>query len=219
MKPKFHGLKRGENIYMKMLVFYRSREYTNAIISSTKAKLAQNDKVKGLEVDFINLDKRNYIKVLSQMEELPRFIYIWYDEEKVTDYIEETYPSIEVLHFNIENSINKHWDSWYNYSAKEYKLVDLMLEKFKSSLEKRTIYQVDVNYKIIKAEMDDVDIAGSKFHSFETRDKAKQYCIDCLNKEIEQIKSRIDNYEKSIKDCKAALRKRKTILKKYDKVE
>ena len=52
---------------MKMLVFYRSREYSNAIISSTKARLAQNDAVKGLEVDFINLDKRNYIKVLAQM--------------------------------------------------------------------------------------------------------------------------------------------------------
>ena len=77
---------------MKMLVFYRSREYTNAIISSTKSKLAQNDKAKGLEVEFVNLDKRNYIKVLSQMEELPRFVYIWYDEEKVTDYIKETYP-------------------------------------------------------------------------------------------------------------------------------
>ena len=76
----------GEND-MKMLVFYRSREYTNAIISSTKSKLAHNDKARGLEVEFINLDKRNYIKVLAQMEELPRFVYIWYDEEKVTDYI------------------------------------------------------------------------------------------------------------------------------------
>ena len=49
------------------------------------------DIAKGLDVDFINLDKRNYIKVLAQMEELPRFVYIWYDEEKVTDYINETY--------------------------------------------------------------------------------------------------------------------------------
>ena len=128
---------------MKMLVFYRSREYSNAIISSTKARLAQNDVAKGLEVHFINLDKRNYIKVLAQMDELPQFIYIWYDEEKVTDYIKETYPSIEVLHFNVENSVEKHYDSWYNYSTKEYKLVDLMLEKFKDSLEKRTMYQVD----------------------------------------------------------------------------
>ena len=50
---------------------------------------------KGLQVDFINLDKRNYIKVLSKMEELPKFIYIWYDEEKIADYINENYPSIK----------------------------------------------------------------------------------------------------------------------------
>lgn len=204
---------------MKMLVFYRSRECTNAIISSTKSKLAQNDKAKGLEVDFINLDKRNYIKVLSQMEELPRFIYIWYDEEKVTDYIKETYPSIEVLHFNVENSVQKHYDSWYRYSPKEYKLVDLMLEKFKDNLEKKTMYQVDSAYKITKSEMDDMDVASSQFPSFETRDKAKQYCIDCLKKDILQLESGISRYEKSIKEYKSALKKKNTLLKKYDKTE
>ena len=204
---------------MKMLVFYRSREYTNAIISSTKAKLAKNDKAKGLEVDFVNLDKRNYIKVLSQMEDLPRFVYIWYDEEKVTDYIKETYPSIEVLHFNVENSVEKHYDSWYNYSTKEYKLVDLMLEKFKDSLEKRTMYQVDSDYKITKSEMDDMDVASSRYPSFETRDKAKQYCIDRLKKDISQLENRISGYEKSIKDCKSDLRKKNTLLKRYDKTE
>ena len=204
---------------MKMLVFYRSREYTNAIISSTKAKLAQNDKARGLDVEFINLDKRNYVKVLDQMEELPRFIYIWYDEEKVTDYIKETYPSIEVLHFNVENAVQKNYDSWYRYSTKEYKLVDLMLEKFKDSLEKRTMYQVDTNYKIIKSEMDDMDVASSRYPGFETRDIAKQYCIDCLKNDISQLENRINSYEKSIKDCKSDLRKKNTLLKKYDKTE
>ena len=204
---------------MKMLVFYRSREYTNAIISSTKAKLAQNDKARGLDVEFINLDKRNYVKVLDQMEELPRFIYIWYDEEKVTDYIKETYPSIEVLHFNVENAVQKNYDSWYRYSTKEYKLVDLMLEKFKDSLEKRTMYQVDTNYKIIKSEMDDMDVASSRYPGFETRDIAKHYCIDCLKNDISQLENRINSYEKSIKDCKSDLRKKNTLLKKYDKTE
>lgn len=201
---------------MKMLVFYRSREYTNAIISSTKSKLAQNDKAKGLEVDFINLDKRNYIKVLSQMEELPRFVYIWYDEEKVTDYIKETYPSIEVLHFNVESAVQKNYDSWYGYSTKEYKLVDLMLEKFKDSLEKRNMYQVDSDYKITKSEMDDMDVASSRYPSFETRDNAKQYCIDCLKKDILRLENRISEAEKSIKDCKTNLRRKSTLLKKYE---
>lgn len=202
---------------MKMLVFYRSREYSNAIISSTKARLEQNDAAKGLEVDFINLDKRNYIKVLSQMNELPQFIYIWYDEEKITDYIKETYPSIEVLHFNENNSVERHYDSYYDYSKKEYKLVDWMLEKFKDNLKKRAIYQVDTNYKIIKSEMDDMDISGSAYHCFDTRKEAEQYCIDSLKNDIQQLENRVNNYEKSIKECKSTLRKKNAILKKYVK--
>ena len=109
---------------MKMIVFFRSREYSNAIISSTKNKLQQMHLEKGLQVDFINLDKRNYIKVLSKMkmEELPKFIYIWYDEEKVTDYINDNYPSIEVIHFDRNNSVvSGNWR--YGYS-KDYILVD-----------------------------------------------------------------------------------------------
>ena len=200
-----------------MLAFYRSREYSNAIISSTKARLEQNDAAKGLEVDFINLDKRNYIKVLSQMNELPQFIYIWYDEEKITDYIKETYPSIEVLHFNENNSVERHYDSYYDYSKKEYKLADWMLEKFKDNLKKRAIYQVDTNYKIIKSEMDDMDISGSAYHCFDTRKEAEQYCIDSLKNDIQQLENRVNNYENSIKECKSTLRKKNTLLKKYVK--
>ena len=118
---------------MKILVFYRSREYSNAIISSTKSKLEKMDLAKGLNVEFVNLDKRNYIKVLSQMEELPRFVYIWYDEEKVTDYINETYPSIEVLHFDVKNSVKTHSRGWLAYTTKEFKLADLIIEKFKEN--------------------------------------------------------------------------------------
>ena len=202
---------------MKMLVFYRSREYSNAIISSTKSRLAQNDAARGLEVDFINLDKRNYIKVLAQMEELPQFIYIWYDEEKITDYIKETYPSIEVLHFNENNSVERHYDSYYDYSKKEYKLADWMLEKFKDNLKKRTIYQVDTNYKIIKSEMDDMDISGSVYLCFDTRKEAEQYCVDSLKSDIRQLENRVNNYEKSIKEYKSTLRKKNALLKKYVK--
>lgn len=201
---------------MKMLVFYRSREYTNAIISSTRYKLQNMDIAKGLDVDFINLDKRNYIKVLAQMEELPRFVYIWYDEEKVTDYINETYPSIEVLHFDMDNSVEKHNSGFYGYTTKEYKLADLMLQKFKDSLVKKTMYQVDSLYKISKMDMDDMDVACSKYHSFETREEAKQYCIDCLKKEIDTLENRIDMYQSNIKSCKADLKKKNTLLKKYD---
>jgi hypothetical protein len=201
---------------MKILVFYRSREYSNAIISSTKSKLEKMDLTKGLNVEFVNLDKRNYIKVLSQMEELPRFVYIWYDEEKVTDYINETYPSIEVSHFDVKNSVKTHSSGWMGYTTKEYKLADLIIEKFKENLEKKVIYQVDELYQISKVKMDDMDIACSKYNTFETEDKVKQYCIDNLKKDIASLENRIEMYQSSIKNCKTDLRKKNTLLKKYE---
>ena len=199
---------------MKMLVFYRSREYSNAIISSTRDKLSKNESAKNLDIEFINLDKRNYVKVLSQMEELPRYIYIWYDEEKVTDYIKETYPSIEVIHFDKNSTVEYHND-WYGNPIKEYKLADMIFELFKKNLVKRTIYQVDVNFDIIQTKMDDIDIAKSKYCSFETKDMAVQYCVDCLKKDVETNENKIIKYMKSIDECKSALKKSKSLLKKY----
>ena len=203
---------------MKMLVFYRSREYTNAIVSSTKAKLTANKNAKGLDVDFVNLDKRNYIKVLSQMEELPRYIYIWFDEEKVTDYIHDNYPSIEVIHFDKDNSVESHWDSWLGRETKQYKLVDLMIEKFKENLKKRTVYRVDGEYKINKERMDDLDVANSSL-VFNTQDKARQYCIDSLKVDISRLEKQISNAKELIKSCQSSLKKKNTLLKKYDKRE
>lgn len=201
---------------MKMLVFYRSREYTNAIVSSTKAKLAANKSVTGLDVEFVNLDKRNYIKVLNQMEELPRFVYIWFDEEKVTDYINETYPSIEVIHFNKDNSVN--YDNHYWYTTKDYKLADMMIKKFKGSLEKRTVYSLDrgCNYKITKESMDDLDIANSKLEIFDTRDNAKFRAVDCLKSEISRCESNIADCMNNMKRYKDDLKKKKNLLDKFE---
>ena len=203
---------------MKMLVFYRSKEYSNAIISSTRDKLAKNESAKNLDIEFINLDKRNYVKVLSQMDELPRYIYIWYDEEKVTDYIKETYPSIEVIHFD-KNSTVEYRNDWYGNLIKEYKLADMIFELFKKNLTKRNIYQVDANLNIVQAKMDDIDIANSKYCSFKTKDEAVQYCIDCLKKDIETTENKISKYIKSIDECKSTLSKNKRLLKKYSSMQ
>lgn len=148
------------------------------------------------------------------MEELPRYIYIWYDEEKVTDYIKETYPSIEVIHFDKNSTVEYHND-WYGNPIKEYKLADIIFELFKKNLTKRTIYQVDTNYVIKQVIMDDIDIAKSHCNCFETKDMAVQYCIDCLKKDIETTESKIIKYMKSIDECKTTLRKSKSLLNKY----
>ena len=200
-----------------MLVFYRSREYTNAIAASTKAKLEANKSISGLDVEFINLDKRNYIKVLNQMEELPHFVYIWFDEEKITDYINETYPSIEVVHFCKDNSVG--YGNRYDYTTKDYKLADLMIEKFKNNLEKRTVYSLDRNhnYKITKENMDDLDIANSKLEIFNSKNEATLRAIDCLKSEIKRHENIIDDYKERIKVSRADLKKKQTLLAKFEK--
>ena len=213
---------------MKMLVFYRSKKYLNAIVSSTKAKdysyeivystkekLATNENVKGLDVDFVDLDKCNYIKVLSQMDELPQYIYIWFDEEKITDYIHENYPSIEVIHFNKDNSMKIDLNYWKGCVTKDYKLADLMIEKFKENLGKRIVYQVDSEYKITKKSMDDSEIANLSL-VFNTRNEAKQYCIDSLKDNITRLEEQIEDAETLIKSYKLSLRKKNTLLKKLE---
>lgn len=200
---------------MKMLVFFRSREITNSIVSATKSRLSQDKNLKALEVDFINLDKKNYVKVLSQMEELPQYVYIWYDEEKVSDYIKENYPSIEVFHFNVENSIKKDNSGWYGFTRREYTLADLMIEKFKNNLKKKNIYQVDNNYSIKMLEMDEMDIANSKLPCFETEDNAIQYCIGSLHKDIERLEEQTKQYQSYIKENKTKIKNKTKLLKKY----
>ena len=198
---------------MKMVVFFRSREYSNAIVSSTKNKLQQMHLEKGLQVDFINLDKRNYIKVLDQMEELPKFIYIWYDEEKITDYINKNYPSIKVIHFDKNNSVIGGVGR-YGYS-KDYVLVDKIIDNFKATLEKKLMYQADKERKIHKVNFDDLDVAKTCASTFDSYKDAKEYCIEMLKTEVENLNDRVDRYKDTIKKCKSDIKKKQKLLEKY----
>lgn len=198
---------------MKIIVFFRSREYSNAIVSSTKNKLQRMHLGKSLQVDFINLDKRSYIKVIDQMEDLPQFIYIWYDEEKITDYINENYPSIKVIHFDKNNSVIGGVGR-YGYSN-DYILVDKIIDNFKSTLEKRLMYQVDKDYKIHKANLDKLEIAETCHPTFDSYNEAKQYCIKRLKDEVKVLNVRIENYEKNINECKSEINKKQKLLEKY----
>ena len=198
---------------MKMVVFFRSREYSNAIVSSMKNKLQQMHLEKGLQVDFINLDKRNYIKVLDQMEELPKFIYIWYDEEKITDYINKNYPSIKVIHFGKNNSVIGGVGR-YGYS-KDYVLVNKIIDNFKATLEKKLMYQADKERKIHKVNFDDLDVVKTCAPTFDSYKEAKEYCIKMLKTEVENLNDRIDRYKDSIKKCKSDIKKKQKLLEKY----
>jgi len=176
---------------MKMLVFYRSREFTNAIISSTQSTLKQRN-IKGMEVEFVNLDKRNYEKLFKNMEELPEYVFVWFDEEKITDYINENYPTIKVIHFDKNNSTKKTMGGTYDCfnQRTDYKLGDLIIDTFKSNLVKKDVVLVDF-YALTssKEKLDDLDIgnkaASGRYMPFDTKKQADEYIITCLKKRIE----------------------------------
>lgn len=203
---------------MKMLVFYRSRECTNAIASSTMSKLKNHKELKGLDVEFINLDKRSYQKVLKKMEEendLPKFVYIWYDEEKVTDYINETYPTIEVIHFNMEMAVGKRYKFLCDYPSNDYRLTNMIIEKFKDNLVKKTVYEVDTtkNYKIVTRLMDDFDIGCSQKKIFLTEAEAREYCINTIREKIVKKTEDAEYYTSLGKSCKKEATRLQKLLK------
>lgn len=208
---------------MKMLVFYRSREFTNAIISSTQSSLKQRD-VKGMEVEFINLDKRNYEKLFKGLDELPQYVFVWFDEEKVTDYINENYPAIKVIHFNKNNSTKKIMGGTYDYfnQRTEYKLADLIINTFKSNLTKKDVLLVDF-YALTtsKEKLDDLDlgtkVSSGRYIPFDNKKQADEYIVMCMKKRIETKESDIKRSEEKIKSDKSELKKLQTKLKKYEK--
>ena len=79
------------------------------------------------------------------------------------------------------------------------------------------ISELENQRDLLKSEMDDMDIAGSTCHCFDTRKEAEQYCVNSLKNDIQQLENRVNNYEKSIKECKSTLRKKNALLKKYIK--
>lgn len=203
---------------MKILVFFRSKEFSNAIVASAKSRL--ETEVPYMDIDFINLDKRNYIKVLSQMEEIPQFIYIWYDEEKITEYINETYPSIKVIHFDAKNAVDRipHYDYYgYKYNTKEYRLADIIINNFKANLSKITMYQVDKQFHITKVEMDDIDKSKAMYPVFKTKEEAETYCLDCIQNNVTQLESNILKTQEELKQYKTELKKQNKLLQKFTK--
>lgn len=183
---------------MKITIFYRSNEKSNAIVSSTKDSLWNNNM--GVEVDYINLDKRNYKKYLDKCSIdnlLPESVYIFDDEEIVKDFIAENYPNIKIYDFNKKNSV-KYGDSEYEYGEggyKSYRLIDLIKENVKKELGYKKMFVIDGN--IIKEK--EISILGLKFYGntiFEDKKSAIEYLISQIK---QTLKYNIDYSEKVLK--------------------
>ena len=209
---------------MKITVFFRSQEKNNAIVSATKMEL-ENLQNRGemtfLDVDFVNLDKRNYKKyfaTLNEQENLPSIVYIWWDEENITEYINETYPNIKVYHF--DTKIIKKEETFYGIKRK-HSFLDVILENFKLTLEKQKYILVNPKKKITEVlNLDDISLSEKlKYSSFvvvNTIDEAMDLFRKSYEKEIEDLISDINYYTSVVKSKKVHLKKAIKDLAKLD---
>ena len=203
---------------MKIYVFYRSNELSNQIATSTKQFFAKDNALKSLNIEFFNLDKRNYMKILKEAEsELPDHIFIWYDEEKISDYMKKTYPSINVVHYTKELSVNYKENRWG--FKHEYLLKDVIIDLLKKDMKKRLVYVVKGTEKD-KLELDDIDIIKYKkngYLCFDTEQDANEYLVNYLTRLIDSNKNTVEPLKNRQKEIMKANKKYETMLSQLKK--
>lgn len=203
---------------MKIYVFYRSNELSNQIATSTKQFFAKDNALKSLDIEFFNLDKRNYMKILKEAEsELPDHIFIWYDEEKISDYMKKTYPSINVVHYTKELSVNYKENGWG--FKHEYLLKDVIIDLLKKDMKKRLVYVVKGTEKD-KLELDDIDIIKYKkngYLCFDTEQDANEYLVNYLTRLIDSNKNTIESLKNRQKEIVKANKRYETMLSQLKK--
>lgn len=96
---------------MNVMICFRNG-ISAAIASSASAKLQHLElKTKsleelGLNVEFVNLDKRNLSKLLEKKEIKPDYIYLYEDgksnENDIREFIENNYPDINIISYMTE---------------------------------------------------------------------------------------------------------------------
>lgn len=222
---------------MNVIVFYRSKEQSNAIASATKNKIDQIKRkaidldILGLNVEFINLDKKNYMKELNREDFKADYIYLWEDEDIIKDYIEINNPEVKLITYNKKNSISYGLKGYYNYQdvyTKKYTLIDSIIYNFKQTLDKQEKYLVVCNscdrddafdnLEPEKVLLDELDIKNLKSNEriFNTEKEANEYLIRRIKYKVNTLSDTIEYLKRSLVKSKADLKKCQKQLKKAE---
>ena len=211
---------------MNIMVCFRNG-ISAAITSSTNTKL-QHLELKdksleelGLNVEFVNLDKRNLSKLLEKNDIKPDCIYLYEDgksnENDIREFIENNYPDINIVYKKKKNSI--YYDKYSPYHAQTYILDDLILNNFNKSLKIEEKYVVNAavpvqNLHIGKMNMTELDIQiikNNNIHIFDTEKEADEFIL-------KENKENICSIENDIEDLKKGLERKETMLNRYEAI-
>jgi flagellar biosynthesis chaperone FliJ len=188
----------------KKIIFVRSKDNSGQVGSATEVILNKEHFKKEIKIELVNLDKRNYQKFLTKLEEageLPKDIYLWYDEEIVMDYITEKYPQIQIHEYSLKSAKN---------SKYKYALCEDLITEFRDSFGVRTYWKIKLSdIESITINNYDYEKLGSYERSklIESEDEAKIKLKETLEKNIKEYNSQIDYYKTKIKDTQKKLKK------------
>lgn len=175
----------------------------------------------GLNVEFVNLDKRNLSKLLEKKDIKPDYIYLYEDgksnENDIREFIENNYPDINIISYNKENST--YYDEYSQFHSKTYILDELILNNFNKTLKTEEKYIVNTASlirdlhvgKMNMTELDIQTIKNNNIHLFDNEKEADEFIL-------KEIKENVCSIEKDIENLRKDLEKKETMLNRYEAI-
>lgn len=189
----------------------------------------------GLNVEFVNLDKRNLSKLLEKKDIMPDYIYLPndiddicndYDYYDITAWLKKNYPAINIFSYDRKNCI-EHEPVYCSamYAAKTiYKLNELILNNFNKTLKAEEKYIVNTASlirdlhvgKMNMTELDIQTIKNNNIHLFDTEKEADVFILDSIKENVHSIEDDIEDLKKDLERKGTMLNRYETILKQKE---
>lgn len=219
---------------MNVMVCFR-KGISSAITSSANTMLQHIElktkslKELGLNVEFVNLDKKNLSKTLEKNDIKPDYIYLYEDgksnENDIREFIENNYPDINIISYNKGNSI--YYDEYSPFHSKTYILDELILNNFNKSLKAEEKYIVNTNsliqdLHVSKMNMTELDIQilikNNNIHLFDTEKEADEFILKEIKENVCSIENDIEDLKKVWKEKKQCLINVKQLLNRRNRI-
>lgn len=216
---------------MNVMVCFRNG-ISNVIASSADTKLLYlklKDKSLeelGLNVEFVNLDKKNLSKLLEKKDIKPDYIYLYEDgksnKNDIREFIENNYPDINIISYNKGNST--YYDEYSQFHSKTYILDELILNNFNKTLKAEEKYIVNTASlirdlhvgKMNMTELDIQTIKNNNIHLFDTEKEADVFILDSIKENVHSIEDDIEDLKKDLERKETMLNRYETILKQKE---
>ena len=210
---------------MNVMVCFR-KGISSAITSSANTMLQHIElktkslKELGLNVEFVNLDKKNLSKTLEKNDIKPDYIYLYGGGGGGGG---GGGPDINIISYNKGNSI--YYDEYSPFHSKTYILDELILNNFNKSLKAEEKYIVNTNsliqdLHVSKMNMTELDIQilikNNNIHLFDTEKEADEFILKEIKENVCSIENDIEDLKKSLERKEAMLNKCKTTLEQKE---